>query len=393
MGSESFRNIFFKYTKVIVRLLLIALLVKFYLIDLINQHASKLTNTSIYEEKLALVNPPTLTVCTEPEWKHKLLRTKYNTSKLIFNYPVFSNPFDDLFKLFNEATFQLNVDYNISYYTAGELHPLTLGMNKIKDYKIEVKSVQGMNHGQCYAIIPIDIRLKPGQIYNILLEHRHNFSDSIDHIKKFSIRLTTQDDDYLNAVWNGVPGIKPKEIVLDANERSVTIFIKEAYHEFIKDCNSDAKMSVFQNFAKEIVANVNQYNCSNICTPLDIVAILKTIKHDWLQCFNLEDYYCMSSGTNLDIMSGISQSSTKSCMAKYIEVERAVKKKSTDGDNGGWIGIWINMGAYSKVYQEYFVTDTLDLIGTAGGIFGLFIGFSFYDAVATFLDFVAKKLR
>ena len=80
-------------------------------------------------------------------------------------------------------------------------------------------------------------------------------------------------------------------------------------------------------------------------------------------------------------------------MAKYIEVERAVKKKSTDGDNEGWIGIWINMGAYSKVYQEYFVTDTLDLIGTAGGIFGLFIGFSFYDAVATFLNLVAKKFR
>ena len=40
--------------KVAVFIVLLVLLAKFYLIDLINQHASKLTNTAIYEEKVAL---------------------------------------------------------------------------------------------------------------------------------------------------------------------------------------------------------------------------------------------------------------------------------------------------------------------------------------------------
>ena len=41
--------------------------------------------------------------------------------------------------------------------------------------------------------------------------------------------------------------------------------------------------------------------------------------------------------------------------------------------------------------QEYYIYDTIGFISSVGGTLGLFIGFSFYDAINKFLDYIMQK--
>ena len=43
------------------------------------------------------------------------------------------------------------------------------------------------------------------------------------------------------------------------------------------------------------------------------------------------------------------------------------------------------------IMQEYYIYDTIGFISSFGGTLGLFIGFSFYDAIKQFLDYIMEK--
>ena len=51
------------------------------------------------------------------------------------------------------------------------------------------------------------------------------------------------------------------------------------------------------------------------------------------------------------------------------------------------------MGSNREINKEYLIYDTLSLIGTVGGILGLFVGFSFYDFFVMLTHFVLKKIE
>ena len=40
-----------------------------------------------------------------------------------------------------------------------------------------------------------------------------------------------------------------------------------------------------------------------------------------------------------------------------------------------------------KLHEEYYVTQTFDMVGAIGGNLGVFIGFSFLDYIYTMLDY------
>ena len=46
----------------------------------------------------------------------------------------------------------------------------------------------------------------------------------------------------------------------------------------------------------------------------------------------------------------------------------------------------------ADVFEEILIVDEISLIGTLGGSLGLFIGFSFFGYITTFLDVIVDKM-
>ena len=46
----------------------------------------------------------------------------------------------------------------------------------------------------------------------------------------------------------------------------------------------------------------------------------------------------------------------------------------------------------AKIYQEYLITDTINLIGSVGGLLGLFIGFSFSNIITCLMEYIGAYL-
>ena len=46
----------------------------------------------------------------------------------------------------------------------------------------------------------------------------------------------------------------------------------------------------------------------------------------------------------------------------------------------------------TDIFEEILIVDEISLIGSLGGSLGLFIGFSFFGYITTFLDFIVDKM-
>ena len=46
-----------------------------------------------------------------------------------------------------------------------------------------------------------------------------------------------------------------------------------------------------------------------------------------------------------------------------------------------------------KVQEQYFIYNTVDLVGIIGGNLGLFIGFSFFDKIKQMISFITNRLQ
>ena len=55
--------------------------------------------------------------------------------------------------------------------------------------------------------------------------------------------------------------------------------------------------------------------------------------------------------------------------------------------------MWFTMQGNKEIHREYLVYDPLDFIGTVGGTLGLFVGFSFYDFLAIFIDLLFDNFQ
>ena len=96
-----------------------------------------------------------------------------------------------------------------------------------------------------------------------------------------------------------------------------------------------------------------------------------------------------------DTISSLATESLKSCTVKSpkikelkIEVDNA---EDVEDEFNFFIGVKI--GTTRERQTEYFIYDTLSMVGTVGGTLGLFVGFSFYDFICMIIDLLFDKMR
>ena len=96
-----------------------------------------------------------------------------------------------------------------------------------------------------------------------------------------------------------------------------------------------------------------------------------------------------------DIITSLAPESLKSCTIKNPKIKdiKSEVDNAKDVKNEFTFDIIVEIGATRERQTEYFIYDTLSMVGTIGGTLGLFVGFSFYDFISMVIDLFFDKLK
>ena len=96
-----------------------------------------------------------------------------------------------------------------------------------------------------------------------------------------------------------------------------------------------------------------------------------------------------------DIITSLAPESLKSCTIKNPKIKdiKIEVDNAEDVENEFTFDIIVEIGATRERQTEYFIYDTLSMVGTIGGTLGLFVGFSFYDFISMVIDLFFDKLK
>ena len=96
-----------------------------------------------------------------------------------------------------------------------------------------------------------------------------------------------------------------------------------------------------------------------------------------------------------DIITSLAPESLKSCTIKNpkIQIFKNEVNNAEDVEDEFNFSIVVEIGATRERQTEYFIYDTLSMVGTVGGTLGLFVGFSFYDFISMIIDLFFDKLK
>ena len=112
-------------------------------------------------------------------------------------------------------------------------------------------------------------------------------------------------------------------------------------------------------------------------------------------CKSGEDYYCMyydAIPTVVDVITPLAPESLKSCTVKTPKIKDIIDEVDENVEDEFTFDIIVEIGAFRERQIEYFIYDTLSMVGTVGGTLGLFVGFSFYDFIGMIIDLFSDKL-
>ena len=99
--------------------------------------------------------------------------------------------------------------------------------------------------------------------------------------------------------------------------------------------------------------------------------------------------------TVVDVITPLAPESLKSCKIKNpkIQILKYEVDNAEDVEDEFVFSIIVEIGAMRERQTEYFIYDTLSMVGTVGGTLGLFVGFSFYNFISMIIDLFFDKLK
>ncbi len=102
-----------------------------------------------------------------------------------------------------------------------------------------------------------------------------------------------------------------------------------------------------------------------------------------IDCKHIEDETC-NTGPAVWIPLRSALDCTKPC--EVITYRGSVIEYSHYNNTPDEAHFWVKIGSIRTVGKELLVYDTNDMIGSIGGSLGLFLGFSFFGLISTFMD-------
>ena len=194
-------------------------------------------------------------------------------------------------------------------------------------------------------------------------------------------------------------GINPKAIGLlnDVIEEEFTstsynymeIDYTEESTELIKDCSE----SSFYKCWAEKIAETKEFNCTNKCIPVVLRSIMENMDHDFPECFDISDEYCMLGKEGYRKIQILKSDCLKQCQTKTSILNiRKRKGKPFFRQGEVQLDIYFQVAPEKITYKEYLIYDGVGMFGSIGGSLGLFVGFSILDSLCPILEFLLRKL-
>ena len=151
------------------------------------------TTVTSRNEKVRSLELPTLTVCTDPQYKNSVAK-EYGLQSSYPYYVLKSLKNSTFNERVSKMSFNLNQDYEIHMIVTNTKRiKLKLGQNKhpsLDRRGFDVKEIQSFIHGTCYVIIPnYQIYYTPFH-YNVIIKSTNNLKDKLT---KFKIYLSSND--------------------------------------------------------------------------------------------------------------------------------------------------------------------------------------------------------
>ena len=175
---------------------------------------------------------------------------------------------------------------------------------------------------------------------------------------------------------------------------------KEIYLSVEKNMNLACSKESFFEYVESNLSESNFENCTHTCLRTSLP------NEDFPICPNFEHWYDNKlKGNFSEQEDDCNWSIVRDLIKNIITMDKRLKTCKTINYSGKIItekndhvsnklGIQYKFAfpLRAKVYHEFLITDTIDLVGSVGGMLGLFIGFSFVNVVTCMMGYIGTFL-
>ena len=381
---------------------LLTLFIIFYLQEVIINYSEGITNTAIYQEKQKRVEFPPIEFCPyQPKgFKPSLLR-KYKVTYTLFVQGTNHNeqsPHEIILgnktikDIYEDSTYKFNQDIflYVGDSTWTNWQKVEIGENKVqfgsenKVHALNVSIRKTLYFGHCFVVWSIGETLISGDTLPFKVVTKSQ-SQAENDIESLAISFKTSVSNPFGKYF--YPNIKENGYV--------EVYYEETIKTFVKDC-IPGEYNMYQDFANKLLQL--DLNCTNKCANFWLLEYLDNAKHELKECITPQDFFCMERHAEQDLLLLLGQL-PKACRAKASNIDTSLGKRLNEEANdikSDEFFLIVRLKGMKEFQKEYFIYDTLSMIGAIGGTLGLFVGFSFYDFFGIMIEVTDKfisKLR
>ena len=172
---------------------------------------------------------------------------------------------------------------------------------------------------------------------------------------------------------------------------AIALDLKPIKQNFLPLTSNCKKETAYECLAKHVASNImdHQHSSPIICIPAVYQTLVKIAFHGSFElCEKREENYRMVLK-----LSDILVPAIKTCPVSCTRTEYVGRQSSFKYGYPGFILGWHFETTNVQVYEEYLIYDEIGMIGSIGGLLGLFLGFSFLNVISYCIGKIQKMGR
>ena len=373
--------------------------------DVLRKFAEHDTSFSHSEEKHDVLDNPSMTFCFHPPMK-STAEKYYDLSPSVFENFGFSattNYSEPIPKIMNESFYELGRDFIFemrNFYSKeaidSGIYPyiqMYLGENNVpssnfRTEKVLIEKIYTYYYGMCYLVTP---KYKIGSDNwndNIVI----SMSDSLDPEdtpESIKLYLTSKDNQFGLIINQWLEGNVFDATMPYKKGHSIQLDLKQIKRNFLPLTSNCKEETAYDCLAKRVASTILDHSGHIICIPAIHQTLVKMAFNGSFElCEEGQENYRMVLKV-LDILSH----AIKTCPISCTRTEYVARQSKVQYSYPGLLLYWHFESTNVQVYQEYLIYDEIGMIGSIGGLLGLFLGFSFLNVTSYFIGKIQKLGR
>ena len=338
------------------------------------------TTFGTHYEMSEMIQVPNLFICMQPGVK-KSVTEKYGYN-LDETYSLYDST--ESYKKFNMSLWEAYLDLSYKYGQDFEIHVKDVQWYVKSDIKVQgIKKVATILHGMCYLVV-IDQQIKFSSYWGFQLAFNQSMKPS-DIPQQIDIFVTSNNTWYgltLNE-WPYKQSLYLEDHLMTFDpSRRIDIGISQKEVKFLE---KKYKVDPSDCFAQLLM----DLNCTPQCFP--IIFNFVSTETDLPACKTYQEFWCVMGNVwgarKLEFIECLKPSHG------FTMYETLFSNKKAEQFIENAMDIYFFVGSnMKKIEEEILVATFASFIGSIGGAFGLFFGFSFLGCCAHLIDKLTARI-